>query len=171
MSTFRIADINFEMTNTTASGKGTVLVAVDDSEASLRLVDFVAKTFPGYEVILTHVHCNEVYPGAGGSGGAYFAQDNQSANNEASEEREVMFMKDTLCPRLEAAGVKPKTELVRIMAAGNKAIANALCKRAENLKPDFLVLSKRSKNAVTMFFVGSCTQDCIRHAPCPIVVV
>jgi hypothetical protein len=57
------------------------------------------------------------------------------------EEREVMFMKDTLCPRLEAAGVKPKTELVRIMAAGNKAIANALCKRAENLKPDFLVCS------------------------------
>ncbi len=51
----------------------------------------------------------------------------------------MLFVKNTLCPRLEAAGVKFTTELVRIHDNSNKAIGTALCKRAENLKPEFLV--------------------------------
>jgi len=150
---------------------GLVLVAVDDSEASLRLVDFVAKHFSGHKVLLTHVHCKEVYLGAGGAGGAFYAQENQDAYNHEAEEKELLFVKNTLCARMEAAGVKPSTELVRINNSGNSAISAALCKRAEELHPEFLVLSKHGKKAITRFFLGSVTQECIRHAPCAVVVV
>lgn len=125
----------------------------------------------GYDVILTHVHCKEVYPGAASSGGAFFSADVQAANNLQAEEKELRFVKDTLCPRLEAAGVKPQMELVRIASSGNKAISEALCKRAEKLNPKFLVLSKHSKSAAAIFFVGSVTQECIRHAPCAVVII
>ena len=37
--------------------------------------------FAGHDVLLTHVHCKEVYPGTGRAGGAFFAQDTQDAFN------------------------------------------------------------------------------------------
>jgi len=55
------------------------------------------------------------------------------------EEEELKFIMNALCGRLEAGGVKPITELIRINKTGSNAISAALCKRAEELHPEFLV--------------------------------
>jgi len=46
-----------------------------------RCIVYAFVYFAGHNVLLTHVHCKEVYPGTGGAGGAFFAQDNQDAYN------------------------------------------------------------------------------------------
>jgi len=154
------------------SHAGLILLGVDDSPASLKLIDFVAEHFKkGHEFVVTHVHCKELYPLAAGAGGAFFAQHARDVMDREAEEKEVLFLKQNIFPRLEAAGVKFKTELVRTSDRGSSAISTALCKRAEMLKPEFLVLSKHSKSSVAAFFVGSVTQECIRRAPCPVVIV
>ena len=55
------------------------------------------------------------------------------------EERELRFLNETLRPNLEAQGIHPETELLRINHSGSKAISDALCKRAAKLKSTFLV--------------------------------
>ncbi len=55
------------------------------------------------------------------------------------EEDEVLFMNNTLFPRLRYARVKFDSELVRINGIGNAGIAAALCERAKVLQPKFLV--------------------------------
>lgn len=80
------------------------------------------------------------------------------------------FLHDRLAPKLEAAGFKAKTVLLRHSSDGASAIGAAICKHAETINAKMVVLTKTSKSALAKFFTGSVTRYAIDHSPAPVLI-
>lgn len=155
-----------------ASDKEVLLVAVDNSEASLKLAEFVGKHFPkGFKVNVVHVQCQESYPVAGGSSAAAFSAETQDAINEDQENETIQFLQDVVLPKFAAAGIDATPKVLRVRGSGNSVIGEAICKHADQLKPTFVILTKHSKSALATFFVGSVTKYCLAHIRQPVLVI
>ncbi|KAL3135559.1 hypothetical protein ABBQ38_006038 [Trebouxia sp. C0009 RCD-2024] len=150
-----------------------VLVAVDNSEATLRLVDFAAKHFhgPDYTLHILHIQAVEAAALPGGAGAAAFAYETSDALSEEQEAEARKFLQEVVQPRLSKVNLKPVLHMKRVLGSSSSLIGETICKQAAELDAAFTLLTKSSKNAITKFFVGSVTKYCVQHSQNAVVVL
>lgn len=138
---------------------GTIVVGVDGSEGSMAALRFALEEakIRGDEVKV--VNAWHVPPAAYGTGWAPAGVDFDEFRRVAEEALE-QTLKEAVGP---AAGVT----VTPVLIEGQPA--DALCAEAEGA--ELLVVGSRGLGGFRGLLVGSVSQQCVHHAPCPVVVV
>ncbi|GAB4818574.1 hypothetical protein N2152v2_005620 [Parachlorella kessleri] len=146
------------------SGRRVILVAVDDSDASEKAVDWAAENLfkEGDEVHLLHiipVPMPQVMAGSVVMDMAIPATtleadpaDDQRHINTAKE-----FIKRRFITKLATRSIPYKVEIVHFLCDSD-SIGEAICKRADALDATAVVMSKHQRGAISEFFLGSSTK-------------
>ena len=138
---------------------GTIVVGVDGSEGSLAALRFALDEAKVRGAELKAVNAWHVPPAAYGAGWA-------PAGVDYDEFRRLA--EDALRKTLEDAGASAAGVAVRpVLREGQPA--DALCAEAEGA--DMLVVGSRGMGGFRGLLVGSVSQQCVHHAPCPVVVI
>lgn len=144
----------------TAVGHGRIVVGVDDSEPSYAALHFAIAAAGRRGARLDIVNAFD-YPQPVSPIGplARFDFDGQAKANRNALERMVE-------PALGSAEVRPTT--VDLIVVAGRA-ARALIEAAQGA--DLLVIGSRGRGGFQGLLLGSTSQQCVHHAPCPVVVV
>lgn len=160
-----------------ANGKPqrTILVAVDDSEASEAACQWAVDNIvrPGDKVHVTHVA--QLPVGALGGFGRIVCLDTPVIYSEETEDREVRasikaakdFMLTRFEPRLK--DIEHEMEIVHFNKGAN-AVGEMICERAKDLPAAAVVMARHEKGALQRVFLGSTTTYCTNHCPASLVI-
>ncbi|GIL49589.1 hypothetical protein Vafri_5924 [Volvox africanus] len=149
-----------------------ILVSVDDSEASLRALDWALDNIyrPGDEFHLFHVIPPGQYVVLSTDLGMEEVIEDDEATKKRVEDNARQTLTERFVPKLAAKDVSYQLELVRF-ATDNESIGAVICRRAEQLQASCVVMAKHNKGAVKEFFVGSVCNYCTHHCKSPVLVM
>jgi nucleotide-binding universal stress UspA family protein len=157
-----------------ASSPRVVLVAVDDTPASVAAFAFVAQHLlrPGDHLHLIHVIPRLVFSSTFGVPPVDFVPSSDSTDYEQALARAERFILDKFVRRLPAsyAGAAPVVHIVK-SETDTESVGHVLCKKADVLDACFVALASNSRSRVAELFLGSVTQHVLHNAGRPVVVV
>lgn len=143
------------------------MVAVDGSERSTKAVTWVLENVVRAEsdtlVLVTIEPPIALY--SGGAGGAYSIPEetlHKLDEETKSQAVEILRAAEDLCREKLTAFVSKKYQ-------GDAR--DALCDACKEMKADMLVLGTRGLGPLKRAFLGSVSDYCAKHAPCPVFVV
>jgi universal stress protein A len=140
-----------------------VLVATDGSSNSLNAARRAADLLRGADHVTLLYVITEI-PGddAGGIEGSMFTPDeiDRLWTQELADAREEL---EKTAASLTTADVDKRVEL------GD--IAGTICRVAEELAVDVIVVGSHGRTGLQRLFLGSTSEHVVRHAPCPVLVV
>lgn len=138
----------------------TVVVGVDGSEGALDALRFAARQARETGARLRVVCAWHVPPAAYGAGGLVPPWDPRKAFRDAAAE--------TIEEAIAALGADAEgVEVERVVAEGQAAKVLVEASR----DADLLVVGSRGRGGFTGLLLGSVSQECAHHAPCPVVIV
>jgi nucleotide-binding universal stress UspA family protein len=147
----------------------TILVGVDDSEASRRVVSFVNSFFGGLDVKVIGMNVGALpitfLPGGAGEGAA-FAWPAATVVADATGAVDVEPQLAAAAETVESSGL---VEDEVVTAVGDPAAR--LCKAAVEHGADLIVVGDSHKGAFRRLLEGSVERQVQRDAPCPVLVV
>jgi len=85
------------------------------------------------------------------------------------EERRLLKEAHERLPRFRQAELDPKLRVETLVLNGGPA--NEICRMAETQGADLIVIATHGHTGLKHFMVGSVTENVVRHAPCPVLVV
>ncbi|DBA70801.1 hypothetical protein WJX79_004769 [Trebouxia sp. C0005] len=164
-----------------SESKGLIVLATDNSQSALNVVDFALKHFStGYHLHVVHVqtvhknlmnHADEDYKEAGVTQADITNKAPQATTQEVEKQS---FLVDTILPKfdtLASQGTAVKATVVYVPENTAHAIGKALCKFAKQHNAAQLVMERTSKNFLSEFFLGSVASYCASHSPVPLVIL
>jgi nucleotide-binding universal stress UspA family protein len=140
-----------------------VLVAVDFSEESLRSIPVAKALVRAFDADLTVVHA--VAPG-----GARRSLIPGMASAPSPERMMHSEREEALLSRLRAEQLAD-VEGVTLQLISGESAAQAIVDQARRMHSDFIVLSKHGRRGISRALLGGVTEEVVRHAHCPVVVV
>ena len=81
------------------------------------------------------------------------------------------FMHSVIMPMFKDCHAPVTATVVQIGTGGSENIAEAICKEAEAIHAEMIIMTSRSRNVVTKFFLGSVTQNVASHSKVPLIIV
>lgn len=135
-----------------------IIVTTDFSEASQKALPYAVALAHRFEASLTllfivpEIVPNEFAPTAAGR----------------EEERLMADARERL-PRLREAVLDPRLVVNTVVLQGSPAAE--ICRTAELQNSDLIVMSTHGRSGPAHFILGSVTENVVRHAPCPVLVV
>lgn len=145
-----------------------VLVAVDESEASERVVTFVNEFFAGLDVGIIGVNVgNELalWMPDGPGGGASFAWP-YMGNIGVPTEDDYVEHREVAAHRVEASGLVDDEVVAEL---GDPVVH--ICAVAAERDVDLVVVGDNHKSGWRRLLEGSVTSEVQRRAPCPVLIV
>jgi nucleotide-binding universal stress UspA family protein len=139
-------------------GTDTIVVGVDGSETSRAALRWAVEEARLRNARVRAVHAWWIYPML--TDGLPTTDEPERLDDEATE-RVQAFVTETL-------GEQPDVEVTPVAVQGMQAAA-ALVEAARDA--DLLVVGSRGVGGFTGLLVGSVSDQCTHHAPCPIVIV
>jgi nucleotide-binding universal stress UspA family protein len=140
-----------------------VLLATDGSATAIEAARCASQMLRDAEHITLLSVVTEI-PGddAGGFEGSVYSPQQQETiwNEELSEANDEL---DQTATALNAKTVDKRIEV------GD--IANTVCRIAEDLGVDLIVVGSHGRSGFGRLFLGSVSEHVVRHAPCPVLVV
>ena len=85
------------------------------------------------------------------------------------EERRLLEAARERLPRFRAAELDPHLHLDMLVLNGGPA--HEICRTAETQAADLIVIATHGYTGLKHFMLGSVTENVVRHAPCPVLVV
>jgi nucleotide-binding universal stress UspA family protein len=85
------------------------------------------------------------------------------------EERRVLEMARERLPRFREAELDPHLHVDTLVLNGGPA--HEICRTAETQGADLIVMATHGHTGLKHFMLGSVTENVVRHAPCPVLVV
>ena len=144
-------------------GKTHVLVAVDFSERSLHAIPVAKALVRAFDGDLTVVHA--VAPG-----GARRSFIPGKSSPPSPERMMHSAREEALLTNLRAEHLADMDNVTLQLIAGETA-AQAIVDQARRMHSDFIVLSKHGRSAISRALLGSVTEEVVRLAHCPVVMV
>ena len=145
-----------------------ILVAVDDTEASQRAAAFVEEFFQGHEVSLTALKVArtpvEWMPAS--PYGPVAAWPHDTAGDSAATEDAFARQKARTAEVADSQG--PEGAAVEV---GFGDPAEAIVIAADNMEADMIVVGSHDKSVLDRLFRGSVSEEVVRKAPRPVLVV
>jgi nucleotide-binding universal stress UspA family protein len=139
----------------------TIVVGIDGSDRSRRALEWALSHAPGdARLRLVHAYDVGVASAAARMGGLLELEDLEKHAREHAEQ----VVADLLAAVQVPAGVEIERDLVQTTQP-----AEALLDRARDA--DLLVVGSRGHGGFTGLLLGSVSQQCVQHAPCPVVVL
>eukprot|EP00884_Botryococcus_braunii_P019697 jgi/Botrbrau1/6410/Bobra.49_1s0027.1 len=158
------------------ASKRTFLLPVDKSQGSVAALDWALANVvkEGDEILLLHVIPFNVGEPIGGIYDAdlaapVFAKPDPKVDEQRIAEAQS-FIKELFFPRLEAAKVPYKVEIVHF-ATDADSIGEVVANRAEHINSPAVVVARHNRGAVSEFFLGSTTKYLTHHCKQPVVVI
>jgi nucleotide-binding universal stress UspA family protein len=139
---------------------GTIVVGVDGSEESKAALRWAIEEARLRDAAVRAVHAWSVYP-ALYPGTPIRASDWEEVRADADK-----FVEDFVA---EVAGNPGDVELAAVAVQGDGTAAHGLIEAAEGA--ELLVVGSRGLGGFTGLLLGSVSQQCVHHAPCPVVIV
>jgi len=135
-----------------------ILVTTDFSEASKKAFSYAAAFARKFEAALTLLY---VVP-------THIAPSISQIGIVLEEKRLLAAAREQL-PRFREAELDPHLHVETLVLDGGPA--HEICTTAEKQNFDLIVISTHGYTALKRFAVGSVTENVVRHAPCPVLVV
>ena len=85
------------------------------------------------------------------------------------EEKRLLEQARIELPRFRAAEIDPHMLVETLVLNGG--VAHEICRAAETTGADLIVISTHGHTGLKHFLLGSVTENVLRHAPCPVLVV
>lgn len=140
-----------------------VLIATDGSELSIEAAR-QGTTLLGLPEDVTLLTVISELPGedAGGFEGSVFSAEEQDAAWDIE-------MKDAGEELTRTAAELTDAKVSKRIEIGD--VATTICRVAEELPVDVIVLGSHGRSGLKRLFLGSVSEHVVRHAPCPVLVV
>lgn len=135
-----------------------ILVTTDFSEASKKAFPYAVAFAHKFEAALTLLY---VVP-------THLAPSISQIGVVLEEKRLLAAAREQL-PRFREAELDPHLHVETLVLGGGPA--HEICTTAEKQNFDLIVISTHGYTALRRFAVGSVTENVVRHAPCPVLVV
>jgi nucleotide-binding universal stress UspA family protein len=148
-----------------------IVVCVDETRGSTEALQFTIESIYAQGDILWLLHC---IPGPAGevhldeliSGTDRFAEQKKNISKRISHVYGSL---------LEAKKIPYSISIITVPAHGplstaSDAVANCLCRHAEELNAAILVMAKHNVSPIKELFTGSVTNACLRRSKCPVLV-
>jgi nucleotide-binding universal stress UspA family protein len=135
-----------------------LLVPTDFSPASKKALPYAVALARKYEAQLTLLFVAPQHLPVDVSGGATILDESDLADKA----REML-------PRFRAAELDPHLRVECVVTSGSPAVA--ITEAARNHGADLIVISTHGHAGLRRFMLGSVTEDVVRHAVCPVLVV
>lgn len=140
-----------------------VLLATDGSATAIDAARYASQVLRDVDHITLLAVVTEI-PGddAGGFEGSVYSPEQQESiwNEELAEAKNEL---ERTATALNATTVDKRVEV------GD--IANTVCRIAEDLDVDLIVVGSHGRSGFGRIFLGSVSEHVVRHAPCPVLVV
>jgi nucleotide-binding universal stress UspA family protein len=140
-----------------------VLLATDGSATSIEAARYASQVLRDAEQVTLLSVVTEI-PGddAGGFEGSVYSPEQQERvwNEELAEANAEL---ERTATALHAKKVDKRVEV------GD--VANTVCRVAEDLGVDLVVVGSHGRSGLGRLFLGSVSEHVVRHAPCPVLVV
>lgn len=157
-----------------AASSRVVLVAVDDTPASVAAFSFVAQHLlrPEDHLHLVHVIPRLVFSAQLGVSPVDFVPTSDSTAYEQSLARAERFILDKFVRQLPASfsGAPPVVHIIK-SETDTESVGHVLVKKADALGACFLALASNSRSRVAELLLGSVTQHVLHNSRRPVVVV
>jgi nucleotide-binding universal stress UspA family protein len=85
------------------------------------------------------------------------------------EERQLLLEARERMPRFRQAELDPHLHVDTLVTSGGPA--HEICRAAETQAADLIVMATHGHTGLKHFMLGSVTENVVRHAPCPVLVV
>jgi len=135
-----------------------ILVTTDFSDASKKAFPYAAALARKFESSLTLLYVVPVH----------LPVDIAYIGIVLEEKRLIEEARERL-PRFRAAELDPHLHVETMVLNGSAA--HEICKVAREQNSDLVVMSTHGRTGLKHFVLGSVTEDVVRHAPCPVLVV
>jgi nucleotide-binding universal stress UspA family protein len=140
-----------------------VLIATDGSPSSIEAAQRAAQLLrPADHVTLLSVLTEVPGDDAGGFEGSVYSPGEQEAlwKQELAEAGEELE---------RTAAALTSTKIDKRIEVGD--VSGTVCKIAGDLKVDVIVVGSHGRGAIERLLLGSVSDQIVRHAPCPVLVV
>jgi nucleotide-binding universal stress UspA family protein len=139
---------------------GRVVVGVDGSDASYGALHWAIATAAARDAELHVVNAYDYLQVVMPLGIA------PGIDRELLEKASRSLLEEMVGPAVGAAGARPRSvELIPVHTGAARALLDAA------IGADLLVVGSRGRGGVRGLLLGSVSQQCLHHAPCPVVVV
>lgn len=133
----------------------TILVPYDFSEASAMALDTAGGLLePDGELHLVHILPPPMY----GSPGVLW--------NRVDDASRIASVSEAVAEMLGERGIEATTHIVVAESA-----AGEICTVAEKMAADLVVIPTRGRTGLIRFAMGSVSEQVVRYAPCPVLVL
>ncbi|CAL8469885.1 g9427 [Coccomyxa elongata] len=150
-----------------------LVIALDNSKDCLVALNFALEHFPeGYSYHLVHIQPRPLASSILASTvAAPCAQEGKRARDMEKTADTNRFMEEIFAPKARSAGAEAFALVLDSDSDSSSHIGAAICKYAEEIKPDALVMMRQNKPAISRFFMGSVTKYCADHSTVPTIIV
>ena len=145
----------------------TILIATDGSDVAITAArqGLVLLRNAGHLTVLS-VGDEILDDGAGGIEGPLYTPEEE----ETARENELKLARAAIAStRAAIVDVEPNAVIDERVETGDPAAT--ICRVAEELEADAIILGSHGKGFLARTFLGSVSEHVIRHAPCPVLVV
>jgi nucleotide-binding universal stress UspA family protein len=142
----------------TAFAPKRILVTTDFSEASKKAIPYTAALARKFEASVTLLY---VVPSQ--------LPSELSHIGIVLEEKRIVEEARARLPRFHEAELDPHLHVETLVLNGGPA--HEICHTAETMQTDLIVMSTHGHTGLKHFVLGSVTENVVRHAPCPVLVV
>ncbi|KAI7843254.1 hypothetical protein COHA_003088 [Chlorella ohadii] len=148
-----------------------IVVAVDASEDSIDAFTWVIKNLvkPGDELHLLHV-VPDVFTSPA-SGSIYYCSSPDPEMERALWQQAKSFFVDNFLEHAKAEGLEDCCWLHLVKESRHKHIGKAVCKKADELGAEPLVLAAHDRSALEKMFLGSVSDYCVTHSKRPVLLL
>jgi nucleotide-binding universal stress UspA family protein len=151
---------------------GKIIVAIDGSDGAKRAAAFagILAKATGAAVHLLLVHDPDVYVISGPGEAAWISSDDYThlIEGEIGENLRKNVADPAFAAAREALG-NVGGQVSEEVIWGHPA--ETVCRTAEKMKADLIVVGSRGRSAFTELVLGSVSGQILHHAPCPVTVV
>jgi structural maintenance of chromosome 2 len=154
-----------------AVGTRRIVVAVDASEDSIDAFTWVIKNLvkPGDELHLLHV-VPDVFTSPA-SGSIYYCSSPDPETERALWQQAKQFFVDNFLEHAKAEGLEDSCWLHLVKESRHKHIGKAVCRKADELGAEPLVLAAHDRSALEKMFLGSVSDYCVTHSKRPVLLL
>jgi nucleotide-binding universal stress UspA family protein len=142
-----------------------VVVAVDRSENSERVIEVVKRLATGTDLTVILVHAFHVPPEMEGLAGQVSAGEEFDERIHGSLEKSAADLLGELASEIGDSAIR--IERVAVEGKPGPAVIDAVAKH----KAEAVFIGRRGRGRVKSLLLGSVSDYVVHHAPCPVVVV